>query len=158
VRFLRATKEKLLYELGKREQVLLLQILKLYPRIPSAFHPLSRNSKLPDAESSQRMLDEALAEQRSENKKRLQRFLEAPHRFQQNDTGYRLSLSPSEAEWLLQILNDIRVGSWVILGSPEQKGQLRLLNEKTAPHFWAMEMAGSFQMDLLAGMERERDA
>jgi hypothetical protein len=112
---------------------------------------------LPDAEASQRLLDEALTEQRSENKNQLKAFLEAPQRFQERETGCRFALSSSEAEWLLQILNDIRVGSWIILGSPEQKSQLRLLNEQTAPHFWAMEMAGCFQMELLAGLAGRRE-
>ena len=39
------------------------------------------------------------------------------------------------------------------LGSPEEKPAR--LNEKTAPHFWAMEMAGYFQMQLLEALEGE---
>jgi len=153
VKLLRTTKEKLWFQLGKREKGLLLEVLRLYPRIPSAYQPLSKRANVPDPQSSQRLLDEALAEQRAGNKKRLQAFLEAPRRFQDNEGGCRLVLAPMEADWLLQILNDIRVGSWVILGSPEPKEEIRLLNERTAPHFWAMEMSGYFQMSLLEGME-----
>jgi hypothetical protein len=153
VKLIRTTNEKLLFQLGKREKSLLLDVLRLYPRIPSAYQPLSKRANVPDPQSSQRLLDEALAEQRAENKKRLQTFLDAPRRFQDNEAGCRLALVPAEAEWLLQILNDIRVGSWVILGSPEPKQELRVLNEKTGPHFWAMEMSGYFQMSLLVGME-----
>ena len=62
--------------------------------------------------------------------------------------------SGSELEWLLQILNDVRVGSWIILGSPEQAMEFKLLNEKTAADFWAMEMSGQFQMNFLAALEK----
>jgi len=132
---------------------LLQEVLKLYPRIPPAHHVLSKEGKLPDHDSSQQLLNEALAEQRAENKKKVQTFLESPKRFAENEAGCRLILSAHEMEWLLQVLNDIRVGSWVILGSPEARMELRLLNEKTAPDFWAMEMAGYFQAHLLEATE-----
>jgi len=48
---------------------------------------------------------------------------------------------------LLQVLNDVRIGSWIELGSPERP--LEALGAKTAPAVWAMEMAGAFQMSLL---------
>jgi hypothetical protein len=53
----------------------------------------------------------------------------------------------------MQVLNDVRVGSWVILGSPDKKPAE--LNATTAPHFLAMEMAGYFQMQLLEALGRE---
>ena len=81
----------------------------------------------------------------------MQALLADPRRFGHTETGARLSLSPAEVEWLLQVLNDIRVGSWVILGSPEEKPAE--LNATTAPHFLAMEMAGYFQMQLLEALE-----
>ena len=157
MKLISATKDRFLFHLGHREKRLLLEILKLYPRIPCAHQPLSRSGKPPDPESGQRLLDEALAEQRNENKKQLQAFLADPKRLEENETACRLSLFPSELEWLLQILNDIRVGSWVMLGSPEEKLEASLLNEKTAPDFWAMEMSGHFQMHLLEAMEGGRE-
>ena len=99
------------------------------------------------------MLEEALAEQRAENRKQIQAWLNDSNRFEESDTGFRLSLSAAQVEWLLQILNDVRVGSWVILGSPEPARELSLINEKTAPHFWAMDAAGLFQVHLLEALE-----
>jgi hypothetical protein len=49
------------------------------------------------------------------------------------------------------MLNDIRVGSWVALGSPE--GRVPAVDEDTAHHLLAMEIAGFFQMNLLAAVE-----
>ena len=101
------------------------------------------------------MLDEALAEQRAENKKKLLAFLAKPERFTENAAGCLLKLSPTEVEWLLQVLNDIRVGSWIILGSPENN--IDRLDETTAPHVWVMEMAGLFQIRMLEALEGKRE-
>jgi len=154
VKLIRVTKGNFLFQLGKREKQLLFQVLRLYPRIPPATFRLSKIGKLPDAEENQRLLDESLAEQREQNRKILNTFLADPRRFTDTESGIRLSVSPSELEWLLQILNDVRVGSWIILGSPEHGLEFKLLNDKTAPDFWAMEMSGQFQMRFLEALEK----
>jgi len=154
VKLIRATKSSFLFQLGKREKILLTQVLRLYPRIPPATFRLSKSGKLPDAEDNQRLLDESLAEQREANRKTLDAFLSNPRRFTETETGSRLSILRSELEWLLQILNDVRVGSWIILGSPEQAMEFKLLNEKTAADFWAMEMSGQLQMRFLEALEK----
>ena len=153
MRLVRTTKTRLFFHLGQRETRLLLQILKLYPRVPSAHLKLTQSDRVPDQEANQRLLDEALAEQRAENKKQLLALLADPRRFARTETGGRLSLPPAEVEWLLQVLNDIRVGSWIILGCPEDK--LPELNDTTASNFLAMEMAGYFQAQLLEALHGE---
>jgi hypothetical protein len=151
MKLVRTTKTKLVFHLPRRECHSLREILSLYPRIPPAHQPLSKSGRLPHPEATQRLLDEALTDQRAENKKHLLALLTDPRRFQESETGCQLSLTGSETEWLLQVLNDIRVGSWISLGSPA--GKFETLNEKTAPDFWAMEMAGCFQAQLLEALE-----
>jgi hypothetical protein len=151
VKLVRATKTRLVFHLGRLEESLLLRILKLYPCVPSGHHVLSKSGRVPDAEANQQLLDEALAEQRAENKKQLQALLADSRRFARTEAGGRLSLPITEVEWLLQVLNDIRVGSWVILGSPDEKPTE--LTAANAPHFLAMEMAGYFQRQLLEALE-----
>jgi len=153
MKLVRSTKTRLLFHLGQRETHLLLQILKLYPRVPPAHNQLTRSGQIPDQEANQRLLEEALAEQRAENRKQLLALLADPRRFVRTKTASRLSLPPGEVEWLLQVLNDIRVGSWVLLGAPEEK--LPELNDTAAPNFVAMEMAGYFQMHLLEALHKE---
>ena len=150
MKLVQATKDRLVFHLGPREKRSLLQLLRLYPCVPSAHQVLSRTGRVPDQEANQRLLDEALAEQRAENKKQLQALRDDARRFEQTKTGARLSLSPAEVEWVLQVLNDIRVGNWVILGSPDERpGELTAAN---APHFLAMELAGYFQIPLLEAL------
>ena len=153
MKLVRATKTKLVFDLGQREEQQLLRLLKLYPCVPPTHHVLSESDRLPDAAVNQQLLDEALAEQRVQNKKQLQALLADPHRLEHLESSARLSLSPAETEWFLQVLNDIRVGSWILLGSPD--GKPVELNPARAHHFLAMERAGYFQMQLLEALERE---
>ena len=145
MKLIRRSNDSLELQLPAREKELLWQLLRLYPRIPSSYQRLTRAAN--SDEASQRLLDEALAETRAENKRALHALLNDPQRLTQQEGTWRLKLSSGDLEWLLQVLNDIRVGSWVHLGSPETP--LKVLNTETAPDVWAMEMAGSFQMRLL---------
>jgi hypothetical protein len=150
VKLIQATQSRLVFQLGQREERLLLRALSLYPCVPPAHHRLSKTGRLPEPEANQRLLDEALAEQRADNKKQLQALLADRRRFTHTESGAQLSLSPAQVDWVLQVLNDVRVGSWVLLGSPEELAVD--LNEKTAPHVRAMEMAGYFQAQFLEAL------
>ncbi len=142
-------------ELSKREKSLLLKILELYPLVPSSYQQLSRTGSARDLEDHQRLLDEALLEQRAENKQRLAQFLGNPRTFESNSKGCCIHLRQTDMEWLLQVLNDVRVGSWIALGSPEEKPSV--LNPETAPGFWAMEIAGFLEVSLLNAWDSEPD-
>jgi hypothetical protein len=153
MKLIQSTRTRLVFQLGLREKQSLLQLLKLYPWMPSTHHVLSKTGRVPDAEANQQLLNDALAEHRAANKQQLQTLLANPRRFKTTDKGARLSLSPYEVEWLLQVLNDIRVGSWVVLGSPDQKpAELTAAN---APAYLTMETAGYFQMQLIQALEGE---
>ena len=154
MRLVRATSKTLVFDLGQREGQMLLRLLKLYPCVPPAHHLISRAGPQPGTKSSQQLLDEALAEQRAQTKKQLQALVDDPQHLQNRESGLRLCLSPTEAEWFMQVLNDIRVGCWIQLGSPDNK--LNELTPAKAPHFLAMEQAGYFQMQLLQALEKEK--
>ena len=141
--------EKLLYRLGRQEKRLLLAVLDRYPLIPPAHQPVSKGPPAEPLRHCQQLLDEALAEQRQENRNRLETLLRDPQHFRETVHGWLLVLSPADREWLLQILNDIRVGSWLRLGSPEAEIPEADLDAATAPDALSMQMAGLFQMRLL---------
>jgi hypothetical protein len=151
VKFLKADGDNFLFQIGRREKNLLFDLLKMYPLTPPAHYRIGGSVDNPDAQANQHLLEEALAEHRSENKKQLEAMLQEPDRFVESPTGYRLTLSPYQLEWLLQVLNDIRVGSWLLLGSPDEKTGKRLkLNLQNARYLWAMELSGHFQYVLLS--------
>jgi hypothetical protein len=147
------TPEKYLLHFNQEEKLIWAEVLELYPRIPSAHQPLSKSGQLPDALANQRLLDEALHEQRAWNKKQIQELRADPRRWAHTKSGLRLSLSRADVEWLLQVLNDIRVGSWILLGSPEDMEPK--LNQGTFPLYWAMEMCDFFQSGLLKALGEE---
>jgi len=137
--------------LAKGEKALLWDLLNLYPCVQGVSTAGRAQGGSPENTD---LLEEALSEQRAEAKKQLKKFLADEGRFESSEEGWRFLLSNSEMEWLLQILNDVRVGSWIQLGAPEEKLQLARLDENTAPHFWAMEMAGHFEMQILLALSK----
>jgi hypothetical protein len=153
MRFVRSSKDRSIFYVGKREKQMLFQLLKLYPRVPSEHHRLSRSNGGKANAESQRLIEEALAEQRRDNKKVVAGLLNDPGRFIENGAGYHLTLTIAEREWLLEILNDIRVGSWINLGSPEVITEFAEPSDRQDLDFWAMELAGFFQMALLRSLE-----
>jgi hypothetical protein len=150
VNFVKNSDEHFVFHLGKREKGLLLDVLKLYPLIPISHHRIGHGPDSPAQQANQKLLEEALTEHRNENKRSLDAMVSEPNRFQETPTGYRLVLSSSQLEWMLQVLNDVRVGSWLQLGSPdEQQGKRLKLGLQNARYLWAMEISGHFQHALM---------
>ena len=147
--------ETFLFHISKREKGLLFEVLKLYPLIPIAHHRVSQTAAAPRAAESQKLLESALADRTRENKRQLLAMLKQEARLQEADGAHRLTLSAPQMEWLLQVLNDIRVGSWLILGEPdEKKGKPIELNDENARYYAAMEFCGLFQMTLLDAFQQ----
>lgn len=139
------------FQISRGEKRMLFAVLAQYPLVPAAHHRFSHTE---DAKDGQALLEESLAEHRRAHRKQVMSLLRAKSRFRANKNGWRFSLKPAQMEWLLQVLNDVRVGSWIALGAPDgPREMLKALNEKTARAFHLMEAAGLFQMVLLAAMQ-----
>ena len=143
------------FQISKREKRLLLEILKLYPLIPNAHHRLSKTADPREIEADQRLLEEALAEQKTESRKQLLALLNDEQRFVEAKSGYHFTLSVHQMDWTLQVLNDIRVGCWLKLGCPDEKtGRLPELSEKNVHYFFAMEYCVLFEAALLKAFDQ----
>ena len=81
MKFVKLSGDNLVFQIGRREKSLLLDVLKLYPLVPASHGRLSKSSTSPAIESDQHLLEEALAEHRSENKRQLETMLNEPNRF-----------------------------------------------------------------------------
>lgn len=150
MKLIKADHGEFLFHIGAKEKQVLFTVLGLYPAIPPAHQRLS---KAQDRPNDQALLDAALAEQRAQNKKQVMAMMASQSHFQKTENGWRFSVATEQVEWLLQVLNDVRVGSWLALGSPDgPQAILAALNDQNAPHFWAMEMSGHFQGELLAAL------
>lgn len=149
-----ADEEAVIFQLSGRERDFLIKILQDYPVVPPAHQALSKELKDPRVKDYQRLLDEALAQQRAAHKSHLHAWLETPERFKKTRGGYRFSLERAESEWLLQVLNDIRVGNWLGLGSPEALAlNPENIESRLLPTWLAMQMSGHFQMTILEALE-----
>jgi hypothetical protein len=154
VRLLRLENDRYVFRLGKGEMELLALVLGLYPVIPAGHQAISKSSPIAN-KSNQRLLDEALAEQRTENKKLVASFLADTKRFHETETSARLTMTAGEVEWLLQVLNDVHVGSWILLGSPGDDSLDLIPTEKNARLIGAVELARWFQSDLLSALTQK---
>jgi hypothetical protein len=150
VKLLRVENDRYFFQLDGDEKPLFEFLLRLYPLIPSAHQALSKTSAHLD--EHQRLLDEALAEQRKENKRHVEKLLADAGRFKETETGIEINLTAGEIEWALQVLNDVRVGNWILLGSPEEDPHFDP-NAGNAAYVLTMRFAGDFQMDLLMAIK-----
>jgi len=153
MKLITANDDHYVFRLGKREQTLLRRTLLEFPLIPSGYHRYSRSGATTDDLGNQTLLEEALAAQRVEHRQRVTDLLDDPTRLALGKTGYRLVLAREDMEWLLQVLNDVRVGSWLKAGCPDpDEGDLAHLTAENAPWFLQMEMAAYFESSLLEAL------
>jgi hypothetical protein len=146
--------DQLVFHLGRREVALLTLVLRQYPLVPEAHYEASRAGRDPKLEETRKLLAEAVAAQRAENRRQLEAWLNDPGTFSPQQTGVHLALNRGQIEWLFQILNDVRVGSWLQLGSPDPKdGVLTLKHKSEERHAATMELAGYFESRLLEALD-----
>lgn len=153
MKLLRSNDQTVTFSLNRAERRAFTDILDLYPLVPAAHQPLSKTLRGRKAGEDQRLLDEALAEQRAGNKRQLRAWLANTDTFRATKTGFTLTVRHLDAEWLLQVLNDVRVGSWLLLGSPEEHLEPDDVDPKLRSPWAAMEISGLFQMTLLHALE-----
>lgn len=153
MKLVHADQDRFVFKLSPDEKRVLLDILKLYPCVPPAHHRLSREDGDDAQAERQRLLDESVVEQRARNKRQVQTLLKHPGTFQRENHAWRLTLRRGDFEWLLQVLNDVRVGSWIALGSPEDLPRQLPADPQQARHACAMELAGLFQTMLIETVE-----
>jgi hypothetical protein len=151
----RTSRNRFVFHLRKREQRLLFDTLQLYPLVPPAHHRLAKTDPSSNDDEMQALLDEALAEDRRENQKRVLALVKKAHRYNETTRRIELTLTRAQMEWLLQVLNDVRVGSWLALGEPEA-GEEPEINEANARYLLALELCGLFQSLFLAALGVEQ--
>ena len=136
------------YELNQNEGILLRTLVKEFPLAAATAVKIARTG--PDARSAERerLLNETLAQHRLEVKKQAGKLLAA--NLKAGKDGWRLSLSASGREVLLQLLNDIRIESWHALGEPENLDPLPAHPSETdMRHHHLMHLAGYFEWNML---------
>ena len=141
-----------IYSMTDRERLLFQEMLDLYPQVPDTHHRLTAGAVSESWAEQQRLLEESMMEHRQENKRRLLDMLGGGGQFKKGDEGPLLEVSSEQREMLLQLFNDVRVGFWLQLGSPEEEDKIKLCEDAAnIPKLMAMEFCAAFQMMLLSG-------
>jgi hypothetical protein len=149
------TEDGLVFEMSSRERLLLDRLLSFYPLRPEGAPTLSRGSgeRLADAVT---LLGDALREQRVELAAWVSSQLTEGEALKRVGSDWRLTLTHPETDALLRVFNELRVGAWLRLGSPED------LREETAttapgqaPFYVIMTLAGQFEIFLLHALHAD---
>jgi hypothetical protein len=139
------------FHLNRREADLIAQTLRFYPLLNSDFHRLSKTLRDAKARSAQRLLEQAMKEQRRSHKSEADRLARA---FATSRPERAVAVRAAKVDSLLQILNDVRVGSWVKLGQPDfEQGQWPELTSDTARYWVAMEASGLVESAILHSLD-----
>ncbi|HSH15554.1 MAG TPA: hypothetical protein VLD18_05945 [Verrucomicrobiae bacterium] len=149
MKFLRTTDQGRVYALQPAELQMLLVVLGSFPLLNHS-QAVSKSGDGEQLAEAQQLLEEALAERRQVMRHELEQWMQTPGRFSRTARKIEWQIENDRREWLLQILNDVRVGAWRELGSPESLEAAReRSDEQSGRHVALMELAGMFQMTLL---------
>ena len=158
MKFLKYHGESLVFELGPRERELLVMLLRRYPLLNPDYHQIAKPKHRAPLAEAQQMLVEAMTAQHRENRRIVDAFiadkLRTANAVKSDRTRTLLPLTRPQADWLLEVLNDLRVGCWVRLGRPDSEdGRALALSAGNVADFGAMEFAGYLQSLILAALD-----
>jgi hypothetical protein len=161
VKFFNASADAYSFEFDLREKQMLFQVLGQYPLVPVVHHRLSRLGSPPAApgQDQQAWLEESLAAHREETRQRVRRLMANPGNFPPKGGGFRWTAARADMEWMLQVLNDVRVGSWLALGSPDlEVARQAAPKQEALAHWVTMDIAGGFETIFIAVLNGELPA
>lgn len=149
MKLLHVTGQEVVFAIRPAELRMLLIVLGSFPVLNRA-QTLTKSGDEEQLADAQKLLDEAMSGHWNTMHRELQTWLKAPDRFRKLDRHLEWRIENERREWLLQVLNNVRVGSWLELGSPENlEAAHHEAGEDAVPHLALMEMAGMFQSALL---------
>ncbi len=154
MKLLKSDAEALTFELDRRERELMVFLLRRYPVLDPAWHQIASPGDRAALAAEQAMLTESMTEEQLANRRKVERFI-GSHLDLERQGPVRITRL--EADWLLRVINDVRVGSWVRLGAPDEAAMhTPELAARSMPDYTAMELGGLVQSVLLAALDPAR--
>ena len=151
--------DRLIFQLSAQEKDLFLAVVSFYPLLNPDYHRLTKTVEGQTMAEEQKLLREAMEEQRRDNKKKLAEFINGIDWAEDKEKQSHLILTAAQTDWLLQILNDVRVGAWDIVGRPNPThGDKVSLQTKNSHYYGVMELSGLFQEAFLHALEKKNGA
>ena len=146
------TGEQIVFQLTETEDVFLRLALSAFP-VGGEGWP--RGTATPAAPPDPGLLSSALDELRREQTTRVQDFLDRQPQAPDGSPGRLLRVGLDEVDWLLQVLNEVRVGSWYALGCPDEVEEEKARNSsESVSHLIRYDFSGWMQAVLLAALEQ----
>lgn len=156
MKLVRVDQDQFHFELGQEEQIYLFHLLFQYPLVPAGYQAISRLRESKELAENQQLLEQTLQERRVANRKRVVELLNQQGRFTTDEEGQlvKVTFSRGEIEWLLQICNDIRIGSWLALGSPNLDERDLLYQDPARVRYVInIEIAGQFEVHFIRALD-----
>ncbi|MCX8108387.1 MAG: hypothetical protein N3G20_06245, partial [Verrucomicrobiae bacterium] len=154
MRLLKVEGDRYQFGISPAEKTVLLALLERYPLIPLSYHKLSKKpSHERERDENQALLEEAMASRRSLLKRRVTQMIQSEGRFQQVQDHWVVTFAREEIEWLLQVLNDVRVGNWILLGCPDPEDQTNTPTREEKLAAAEMDLAAHFECMLLEAVD-----
>ncbi len=150
MRFLERSDTATVIAINETETTFLKATLSKYPLVTNENRELTRSDDHDELEEDTELLRSSIKEHTDQSKTKLSEWLASDKIFTPKDSEWLLNVPNEDLDWFLQILNDLRVGSWQQLKcpSPEEIQALPLTPETVEP-LWTMELAGLLQSFLL---------
>jgi hypothetical protein len=141
------------YLLNAEEARALCFLVGEFPFTPLTPVTISKSDS--DTEEREKLLNESLAKHRRELKRKARKLVgREKFKAAEGKQIYRISLQARET--MLQILNDIRIESWRILGEPEDlESKAKNLPKELFRYYVLMCLAGEFEYHFL-NLDQER--
>lgn len=144
--------DRLVFRMNAREKTLMERLLSFYPLQTETVASLNKNGDARLEEADQLLVD-ALKEQKKELTAWLARRVCEGEAFVESGGHWKLTLTGGDVERMLQVLNELRVGSWVKLGRPTNLDDVAVgASLSGAPLHALMMLTGQFQMVLVSAM------
>lgn len=155
MKLVKQTQRGFQYELDQEDADSLRFLVKQFPLTPFSPVDISKTDSGSNAVEREKLLNESLRAHRDELKRKARRLV-LRDKFRQLDGKQFFSVSVGAREIMLQILNDIRVESWRILGEPDDPDvPVFSLSKEEFKYYHFMRLAGYFEYHFL-NLEEER--
>lgn len=114
---------RLTFRFERPEREMFTRILEMFPRQHSSLRKISEDAH------AQELLEKALQQHRAQLREEASRVLRNHGELvidPEFNEFWDLTLSEAEIEWTLQMLNDVRIGFWTEIGSPNPTHDVKI--------------------------------
>lgn len=150
MRVFEKTDSALVLELGLAETDFLKQILADYPLVADESRRFSTFADANEVRENAQLLQSSLRQHTQSNRAKLRAWLASTETWKPFADRTLLFLKTEDCSWFLQILNDLRIGSWQKLNRPDPEELASIeLNQENAYPLLVMEVSGLLQTLIL---------